>query len=199
MADLNDLTIKQFLKCKTISELETDPVIRKLKLFAEIKGKTFDEVESIPMNELFAQLRELDTLQTLPTDSKVNMKFKVGGKKYIIKWRQQDLTAEQYIDARYFCKYPDKIVHNIHNILASLAVERNWLSESPYSGETHKERAEAIMNELKISQAYPIMVFFCEFYKMLTDNTLTYMVEESSKLLKEVEQHFTKNGDGLQP
>jgi hypothetical protein len=198
MANLNNLTIKQFLKCKLISEIESEPVIRKLKLLAEITGKSFDEVESLPLGELYSQLRELDSLESLPSDAKVNMKFKADGKRFIIKWRQQDLTAEQYIDASHFCKEPDKIIHNIHNILASISVERGLFKELPYSGETHKERAEAILNTMTIKQAYPIMVFFCEYYKMLTDNTLTYIQEEAEKIVQEVKQHFTAVGDGLQ-
>ena len=199
MARYQDLTIKQFLQCKLIAELETDPIIRKTKMLAMVSGRTLDEVESLPLDKLLKELKGLDQAETLQEDAKVKMKFRLGGKRWIIKWRQQDLTAEQYIDSTFFCKDQDKILQNIHNILASLAVERGWFKELGYSGETHKERAELFYNHMKIKDAYPIMLFFCRYYKTLADNIQIYLAEEADKLLGEVKSHLEKNGDGLQP
>jgi hypothetical protein len=194
----DNLTIKQFLQCKLIAELEKDPVTRKMKMYAEVSGKTLEEVEAMPIGDLVAGLKSLDSIDTLTTDSKVNMKFKLGGKRWIIKWRQQDLTGEQYIDSTFFCKDETKLIQNIHNILASLAVERGWFKELPYSGETHKERADLFYNHMKIKDAYPIMLFFCEYFKTLADNIQIYLVTEAEKVTREVREHLEKNGVGLQ-
>lgn len=193
----DQLTIKQFLQCKMIADLEPDLVLRNMKLYSEISGTPLDEVEALPFNILFEKLKGLNEIEVIPQDGKVKMRFKLGGKKWAIKWRQQDLTGEQYIDATHFCKDQKNIVNNIHNILASITNERTWLKELPYDGNTHKERADLFFNEMKMKDAYPIMVFFCKYYQMLTDNMLTYLVEKSGQTLKEVEEHFTKNGVGL--
>jgi len=193
----DNLTIKQFLQCKLIAELEQDPVTRKMKMYAEVSGKTLEEVEAMPIGDLVAGLKSLDSIDTLTTDSKVNMKFKLGGKRWIIKWRQQDLTGEQYIDSTFFCKDETKLIQNIHNILASLAVERGWFKELPYSGETHKERADLFYNHMKIKDAYPIMLFFCTLSSKLSDNILNFFLSKSEEMESQL-RTLTLNGDGLQ-
>lgn len=197
-----DITIKTFLKCKLIADLETDPMVRNMKLLAELTDRTMDEVESLPINELLKQLSGISDLGVLKEDAKVNMKYKMKGKTNIIIWRQQDLTGEQYIDATHFCKDSNKLVENIHNVIASLSVELDWLGRRKrYSGETHKERAEWILNNMKISQAYPILVFFCEYSKILVDNTLTFLGEEMMKRLvniPDLQGLLERNGDGSQ-
>jgi hypothetical protein len=187
MKNYSELTIKQFLRCKTIADLETDPIMRKVKMLAEIEGKDVDEVESMPIGDLLARLKGLEQIEAMQPDQKIKLKFKLGGKRFIVKWRQQDLTAAQYIDATHFCKDPDKIIHNIHNILAALVVERTWWGkEKKYNGDKHKEIADLFYNEMKISTAYPIMLFFCKYYEALVANIITYLGEEAERQMSSI-------------
>ena len=200
IGNYSELTIKQFLQCKLISEMESDPLIRKMKLLSEVSGRSLDEVEGLPIEKLISELKGLSEIESLPENSKVKMKFKLGGKRWLIKWKQQELTGEQYIDTTFFCKEQSKIISNIHLILASLAVERTWYGkEKPYAGATHADRANLFYTEMKIKNAYPIMLFFCEYYKILTDNMLTYLAEEGQKLVKTLGERLLKNGTGSQP
>ena len=201
----NQLTIKQFLKIKTISDVEQDPLRRKVLILSEITGRDADEIESMPIGDMLKELKGLDEIETLQSDEKIKLKFKVGGRRFIVKWREQDLTSEQFIDASFFCKDQANIVNNIHNILAAISVERNWYGkELGYKGENHKDIANLFFNEMKISQAYPIMLFFCRYYRELHKNILSYLeleVEEQMKKVKpilEKFQHLEKSGDGLQ-
>jgi hypothetical protein len=191
-----DLTIKQYLQCKIISESESDPIIRKCKFLAEATNRTLDEVESLPLNELYSQLGEITNLESIPKDGKIKLKFKVGGRKFMVKWREQDISAEQYIDVSYFTKDPNKVEQNIHNILASLCVEKKWFKYLPYDGANHKQRADLFFNELKIKDAYPIMVFFCKYYNQLTKNIQSFLVEQAEELVDKLHMGSGKNGDG---
>lgn len=187
MKNYSELTIKQFLRCKTIADLETDPIMRKVKMLAEIEGKDVDEVESMPIGDLLSRLKGLEQIEAMQPDQKIKLKFKLGGKRFIVKWRQQDLTAAQYIDATHFCKEQDKIIHNIHNILAALVVERTWWGkEKKYNGDKHKEIADLFYNQMKISTAYPIMLFFCKYYEALVTNMLTYLGAEAEKQMSSI-------------
>lgn len=187
MKNYSELTIKQFLRCKTIADLETDPIMRKVKMLAEIDGKDVDEVESLPIGELLERLKGLEQIEAMQPDQKIKLKFKLGGKRFIVKWRQQDLTAAQYIDATHFCKEQDKIIYNIHNILAALVVERTWWGkEKKYNGDKHKEIADLFYNQMKISTAYPIMLFFCKYYEALVTNMLTYLGEAAEKQMSSI-------------
>ncbi len=198
-----ELTIKQFLRIKSITELESDVFMRNLKMVAEIENKTVDEIESMPVQDVIDKVRRLAKIETLEPDAKVKMKIKVAGKWFKIKWKQQELTAEQYIDASHFCKDTNQIINNIHNILASISVELDWMGrEKKYSGIKHKEVADLFYNKMKISQAYPIMLFFCKYSKESTEAILSYLESEAMKAVKMWEEFpkadYTKNGDGLQ-
>jgi len=193
----SDLTIKQFLNCKLISEMQTDPIDRNVRLLAEVSGKSVDEIESLPLTELKAKLKYLANIEDLGEVGKVRMKFKVKGKWFKVIWKTQELTSGQYIDVSHFTKEPDKIIYNIHNILAAISVPMKYgLIQQKYDGAKHKDIAELLYNHMTIAQAYPIMLFFCRYYEELDSNILTYLVEEGKKALKEVEAHFTQNTVG---
>jgi hypothetical protein len=193
----SDLTIKQFLNCKLISEMQTDPIDRNVRLLAEVSGKTVDEIESLPLTELKAKLKYLANIEDLGEVGKVKMKFKVKGKSFKVIWKTQELTSGQYIDVSHFTKEPDKIIYNIHNILAAISVPMKYgLIQQKYDGAKHKDIADLLYNHMTIAQAYPIMLFFCRYYEELDSNILTYLVEEGKKALKEVEAHFTPNTVG---
>jgi hypothetical protein len=193
----SDLTIKQFLNCKLISEMQTDPIDRNVRLLAEVSGKSVDEIESLPLTELKAKLKYLANIEDLGEVGKVRMKFKVKGKSFKVIWKTQELTSGQYIDVSHFTKEPDKIIYNIHNILAAISIPMKYgLIQQKYDGAKHKDIADLLYNHMTIAQAYPIMLFFCRYYEELDSNILTYLVEEGKKALKEVEAHFTPNTVG---
>lgn len=197
IANYNQLTIKQFLNCKRISELEADPIDKNVRLLSEITGKQVDEIESLPISELKEQLRKLGAIETLLPESKVKMKFKVKGQRFTCIWEQQKLTAAQYIDVCHFTKNGGDMIYQIHNILAAICVKRTWYGKQlKYDGSQHKEVADLFYNHMTIEQAYPIMLFFCKFYEELEINIATYLLEEANKLKAEAEQIFGKNTAG---
>ena len=205
IGNYNQLTIKQFLKIKLISELEQDPLHRKVLILSEISGQSVDDIESMPIGDMIEALKGLDKIENLQTDEKIKLKFKVGGRRFIVKWKEQDLTSEQFIDVSHFCKDPDKILSNIHNILASVCVERNWYGkELGYKGDKHKEIADLFHNEMKIATAYPIMLFFCKYYEALHRNILIFLESEANQAMKNTKElmdkfkDLEKNGGGLQ-
>jgi hypothetical protein len=191
--DFNELTIAEFLKCKSIADLEDDPLQRKIKLLASVSNRTIDEVESLPIDVLTKQIKEFSEVETLGANAKVNMKFKINGRRFIIIWQTQKLTSAQYIDATFFCKDQDKLIYNIHNILASLSIEKNWYGKKlKYDGSNHKEVADLILNNMKIKQAYPILLFFCKYFKELYATTQTYLELQILKTMKEANKEVDK-------
>ena len=185
------LTIKQFLKCKQISELESDPIDKNIKLLSEVTGKPIEYFENLPLGELKDNLYKLAQIESLHENSKVHMKFKIKGKRFEVIWREQELTAAQYIDVCAFTKDPEQILYNIHNILASICVERTWYGKRlKYDGAKHKDIAELFYNHMTIEQAYPIMLFFCRYYEALAESIETYL----SKEVEELKQHLQTFG-----
>ena len=195
------ITISQFIKWKTIAELETDPLNRNIKLLAELTNRTFDEVESMPIDKLKQALKSFSEIESLNPNARVKMDFKVNGRRFKCIWQTQKLTAAQYIDATSFCKDEASIINNIHNILAAICVEKTWYGKvKKYDGTNHKEVADLFLNHMKIEVAYPIMLFFCRYYKELADNILIYLEQEAEKALAKVkpilDKHSKLNGVG---
>jgi hypothetical protein len=198
ITNYDNLTIKQFLNCKLIADLETDPIQRKVKMLAEISGKSVDEVESMPIEKMISQLKQLEQIENISSVGKVKMKFKVDGKRFECIWKPQELTTAQYVDVTHFCKDQDAIVSNIHNILAAICVEVKWFKRTKYDGVNHKDISNLFLNKMKISQAYPIMVFFCKFYQELSNNILICLEKEVQEVKELAEKHLKAGGDGLQ-
>lgn len=181
------ITISQFIKCKTIAELESDPLNRNIKLLAELTGKSFDEIESMPIDKLTIALKSFSEIESLNPDAKIKMEFKIKGRRFKCIWQTQKLTAAQYIDATSFCKEEASIINNIHNILAAICVEKTWYGKvKKYDGINHKEVSDLFYNNMKIEVAYPIMLFFCKYYKELADNILIYLEAEAEKAMEKV-------------
>lgn len=196
ISNYNQLTIKQFLKCKTIADLEDDPIDRSVKMLAEITGQTVEEIEQLPLGELKSRLKEFSDIGTLPPDQKLKLKFRVGGKRFICVWRTQDLTAAQFFDVSHFCKDQAQILSNIHNILAAICVPMDiWGNRKKYDGSKHKDISALFYNEMKISQAYPIMLFFCEFSNQLTGSIQTFLGHQVEKVKESL---LKRDGVGLQ-
>jgi hypothetical protein len=202
---VNNLTVGQFIQCKTIADFETDAINKSIKMLAIVSDKTFDDIESMPIDELTNALKQFNDIETLTSNTKLKMKFKVKGKRFECIWQTQKMGANQYIDATSFCKTEKDIVNNIHNIMASICVERTWYGKKlKYNPENHKEIADLFYNHLKITQAYPIMLFFCKYFQELHNNILTYLeeaAENSMKIAKnhkDKEEHLKRSGDGLQ-
>ena len=129
------------------------------------------------------------------------MDFKVKGRRFKCIWQTQKLTAAQYIDATSFCKDEASIINNIHNILAAICIEKTWYGKvKKYDGVNHKEVADLFLNHMKIEVAYPIMLFFCRYYKELADNILIYLEAEANKAMEKVkpilDKHSKLNGVG---
>ena len=194
ISNYKNLTIKQFLNCKRISDTVQDPIDRNVRLLAEITNRTVDEIESLPLGELKEQLKQLASIETIDTNQKLKLKFKIKNKRFEVIWKAQELTAAQYIDVTHFAKDSTQVIYNIHNMLAAISVERTWYGKrKKYDGAKHKEISELFYNHMTIEQAYPIMLFFCKFYEELANNILTYLSEEAKAVLEKVEADFGRS------
>lgn len=176
----NQLTIKQFLKLKTIADFEADPLNRQLMMLSEISGQSMEELEQLPISELKDRLKEFANIEVIQHNERISMKFKVKGTRFECIWKTQELRAKQYLDATHFAK--EDILQNIHNILAAICVKKTWYGRRiPYDGSKHEETAKLLYNHMKISQAYPILLFFCRYSEALENNTGTFLMGEIQK------------------
>ena len=172
---------------------------KSIRLLSEISGKTQEQIEEMPIIEMKAQLKELYEIEHLNENTKVNMNIKVKGERFRVVWELTKLTAAQYIEVAEWTKEPEKIIYNIHKILASLVVRRTWYGKTKkWDATEHKYIADLFYNNMKIEQAYPIMLFFCKYSEALHDSMRTYLAEQAVKLTREAQEMIIgESGDGL--
>lgn len=91
----------------------------------------------------------------------------------------KSLNAGQYIDLTTYTKNPDKIVDNMNYLMAIMCSPVNWIGiRKKYNGVEMAKRAE-IFNDLPITLAYPLCVFFCLNLENSIKSMQDYLAEQA--------------------
>jgi hypothetical protein len=77
--------------------------------------------------------------------------FELNGKVYQVTQQVHHWNVEQWVSMGTLTQDPDKIIENVHLILATLCTDERDIMD----------RANEFQNDLSIEVAYPIAVFFC--------------------------------------
>lgn len=169
----NDLTIGQYVQL--ISIKETDLVDYEIKVISILTGLTTNEVEALPFAEFTDLIKQTIWLNDFKINEQLSEEISLENKTYRIILNPKQLTAGQYIDLKMFTKESDKVLSNLAEILATLAIEKG----KEYSGETHSERSQFFYDKMPLGFAYPIAVFFCKVYPTLINFTQDYFLRQS--------------------
>ena len=141
------------------------------------------------LGELYQEL--LDAENSIPR-AKLSKFYRVGWNWYYLNTRLSSIRADQFIDLAHFAG-KDEPADEIHNILAIFLIPvKSFFGEWLYNGSIHKEVASDLL-KMKLKDATPIMVFFCNYLEKLSEAIPTYLMGKLEKL-----NLSTKSGDGLQ-
>jgi hypothetical protein len=176
-----NLTLRQFIK---LNQIPKEDWLERL-LFVYPKSKTLDIIKC---SILYEDLKEAEN--ELPK-TKLSKFYRVGWNWYYLNTKLSAVRADQFIDLAHFAGQEEP-TEEIHNILAVFLIPvKSFFGEWLYKGSIHKEVANDLLN-MKLKDATPIMVFFCNYLEKLSEAIPTYLVEKAEKL-----SLFIKNGDGL--
>lgn len=198
-----DLTWSQYLKIGDILESKLDDLDKKIALLGVALKMEEEDVLKIDGKNLRLCLNKLEFINDKSTiPHKVPQEIKVGGKRYKVNLNISGYTAGQYVDAKSFMKGDLKTAHQglavcLNRVRGFMFIDKVY----PYEPEKHAERADGLLNA-RVTELYPIFVFFCQLWGTLKDPTLAYLKKEARKMLAKLkaqnqrEERSKNTGDG---
>jgi hypothetical protein len=177
-----------------VKDLGIEAKKKKLSIIYKIEAEFFDKMTSEQIISLYS---EFEQLESQPIKTTYKKRVKVGGRWFFVDYRLSQISSSQFIDISHFSK--TNPIENIHKIVASCIRPINWRYGKPskYDGSEHDEISELLLNQMKVKDAYPIMLFFCTLSAKLSDNILTYFLSQKEVMENKL-RTFIQNGDGLQ-
>lgn len=188
-----NLTLKDFIELNSVKGNDLEAKRQKLSILFKVEKEFFDGMTSAQVIELYS---DFEKLEAQPIKAVYKSKVKVGGKWFFIDYRLSQISSAQFIDITHFAK--SNPLDNIHRIVASCIRPIKWRfgKAGKYNGDEHDEISELLLKQMKIKDAYPIMLFFCTLSSKLSDNILSYFLSKSEEMENQL-RTLTQNGDGL--
>ena len=196
----DDVTIRQFIELSKLTN--DDSVEYNISVIALMSGKTKDEIESLPIEELTPLIKKVQFINHLPIKHLLPTHLKVNGKRYLVNLNVSELTGSGYIDLKTLTKDENKIVDNLHLILTCFVkpAKKTWYGKwKPIKVDANEQMqiADDFLNHFSVGIAYPLAVFFCELYPNLILGIQQYLLKKSQRELKQLEsslkQHIPKH------
>lgn len=194
----SQITIKQFIVIYNISRSEIDETEKLIEIAAYLMGKDSSEMDAMPISTLHS-LSFLMDIDSLP--QKFPKWFLFKGRMYKPMMNiAKEWTSGMYIDVKACLKEPDGTIDNLAKLMAIICLPANWFGvANKYKGDKVAARAK-VFEELPVTLAYPMCVFFCNRLESLTKLTRTYLdnkIQENLKIAKDIAKDIANTGDGL--
>ena len=209
-----DIPIDKFCQIYDLNlDDSLDVIERDIRLISVALDKTVEEVEGMQVSD-FNELRDKISFLKNPKFSPKKLKAIKKGK-YKLEfaldiYNDKEVTAGTYIDLMTLTKDPDSVHLNLLKILNTLTTvyKRKWFwwKKAELSKD---EKLHLINNNVSVEDAYQYALFFCRYYRNLTEgiqNFLDLKLEKQmkktakvqKKLLKKIKKDLKATGDGLQ-
>lgn len=175
----NDITVEQFQQVYKLSlSQDLDEITKTERVVCILYGLTERQVEELPM----PRFRELAThcafIMTGEIPGKPQRQIKVGGNRYRIVYNPENLKQRQYVEVMHFGDNP---IENMHVIMASLVNPVTWYGKTlKNNAEDHKAIADDLL-QARVIDVYHSCVFFCNLYVNLINSTKAYLVHQTMK------------------
>jgi len=185
-----EISLKTYCELNRIikdNDLNTND--KDIEILSLLSSKPRNEILALPFNIRHEFMRKIGFLNNLdsiePLQSAKNFRFFIKGKRFEIKLNATELTGGQYIDLMTFLKDTEATNQNIHNILAVIASPLKFgFFKTRYHGKDHLTRAAFFYENMPLSIAYPILVFFCNLSEHLTIAMQTYLKTETTQKME---------------
>ena len=199
----NDISIGQFIDLLPSNFKDKNEVEQLIHTLKTVTKRPIEEVRKLSIKDAREYASRLGFLQDLP-QGKAKMKFKLKGVRYEVEPDAQKCSAGTYITTMHIFqdleKDPDLVNKNLHIILAQVIKPTyfNWRKlKREYKDVDIMELAKVLYEELPVSIAYPIIVFFCNLSKLLIpviNDYSTKKIEEVRKELLSIEKDLRDGG-----
>ena len=160
----------------------------RISILEDMDINVIEKMKVTDFKKIVAKYKWINEEQ-MPTDWV--KEFTINDEKFIVQLESSTWNVEQFISLSTLTKNKDEIVNNIHNILAVLCKSNEDNSITEYN-----RKAELFLNNLPITTAYPIALFYAASLTYLFTNT-RYSFKVKKLMRKRLELAKQINGYNL--
>lgn len=186
----NEITVRQY---QSIHDLIIDETLeiedREVRILAELTGKSIDEIESLPLDELKMSLLQLEFLKRPDLSTKYKKWFTVNGRVYKAKPFAQKLSTGQYVDLKSF-HARGSVSTELHNLLACVYEPLRVFKRFVYNADEHEKMAKDML-DAKMSDVYGTLFFYSIVWENWSDVMLDYSKQANQtivEMMKEIKE-----------
>lgn len=179
----NNITIYQLQEihsCRDMSNIE-----RQMNILAICNNWTMDIVESLPIDTMLHNFKELAFLNVLPT-KKLKFTFWHKWRRFKIAKTPNEICGHHFIELQQV--YNGDMIETLHKVMALLCYEVDIFGRHKKIKDAqahYQEKCNSFMS-LPVPLPYCYALFFSAVYPELLQITLSYLTEEMHQLNKEM-------------
>lgn len=204
-----DVTIGNYINLRPVLNSKLNPIERVINILAVLTGQKRDVIKNISLKQYKSIKKKMSFLETeLPKQLK-DKRFKIGGQWYEFKVDAKKLLFGEYINSMEILQNAkddeEAIFNNLHHILTTICrpVKKTifgW-KHIKVDSEILRKTADNFLNNMPMTIAYPIGVFFYTHSEDLTKAIKTCLIQEAEKMTNEAKQEMdlVNDGDGGTP
>lgn len=202
--DWTQVTLKQFQAIQALlKDKEAEVYQKNAEIISVLSGMDLADVEQLSLKSCNDIMNVLKFISE-PIENKLTHKFNLKGKRYRIVSDVYKLNGGQYITLQHLLKDPDRVIDNLHEIMAIFAIqdERFWYGwrKGKYDSKKHEEVAQAML-DCPVTIVQPLAAFFLLSWKRFAEHSLASSVKEVKKaertLIKELKRIKPNTGGWL--
>jgi len=201
-----DVTIGNYINLRPVLNSKLNPIERVVNILAVLTGQKRDVIKNISLDQFKSIKKKMSFLETELPNKLKKKRFKIGGQWYEFKVDARKLLFGEYINTMEILQNAkddqEAIFNNLHHILTTICrpVKKTvfgW-KHIKVDSELLRETSDNFLNNMPITIAYPIGVFFYSHSEYLTKIIETSLTDLAKKMTKEakVELDLLKSGGG---
>jgi len=184
------VTIEQFQALQKILAEKGDEYATNVAIISIMSGVPVDEIETYALKTYAKCMRTLSFLSEQLV-GEVQKVVEFGGLRYDVITDVYKLNGGQYITLMHLMKDPDKVIDQLHEVMAVFLVpkKKTWYGwkKQPYNSEKHKEISEAML-QAPMTIVQPLSAFFLTSYLKSARHILESSVRKAEKVKRQAEK-----------
>lgn len=188
------VTVEQFQALQRILAEKGEEYATNVAIISIMSGVPVDEIETYSL-KTYAKCMQTLSFLTEQLVGEVQKVVEFGGVRYDVITDVYNLNGGQYITLMHLMKDPDKVIDQLHEVMAVFLVPKNktWYGwkKGKYDPEKHKEISEAML-QAPMTIVQPLSAFFLSSYLKSAKHILESSVKKAEKIKRQAERRLKR-------
>ena len=188
------VTVEQFQALQKILAEKGEEYATNVAIISIMSGVPVDEIETYSL-KTYAKCMQTLSFLTEQLVGEVQKAVEFGGIRYDVITDVYNLNGGQYITLMHLMKDPDKVIDQLHEVMAVFLVpkKKTWYGwkKGKYDPEKHKEISEAML-QAPMTIVQPLSAFFLSSYLKSAKHILESSVKKAEKIKRQAERRLKR-------